>query len=300
MTQHVAFLGLGRMGSGMAARLLQAGFQVTAYNRTRARAEALVAAGGLAADTPRDAVKDADLVVSMLADDEALLALALGEAGFVDSMRPGTVHLSMSTVSPAATRSLSAEHEARGTWLVAATVLGRPDRAASGELRIVAAGPRVLEERCRPLFNAMSSGYIWISENQERANVFKIVLNFTLLGLLELTAEALTLAERNQIDREQYRQFVAPLFANVVDEYAPRMMAGAFEPAGFSSFLALKDARLAFELADESHTLAPLAGLVHDHLLESVAHRRGEWDVAGVVEVLREQAGLRPFSSHML
>jgi 3-hydroxyisobutyrate dehydrogenase-like beta-hydroxyacid dehydrogenase len=76
------------------------------------------------------------------------------------------LHLSMSTVSPAATRSLRAQHEARGTWLVAATVLGRPDRAASGELRIVAAGPRALEERCRPLFDAMSSGYIWVSETR--------------------------------------------------------------------------------------------------------------------------------------
>jgi 3-hydroxyisobutyrate dehydrogenase-like beta-hydroxyacid dehydrogenase len=293
MSPHVAFLGLGRMGAGMAARLLQSGFQVTAYNRTHARAEALVAAGATAADTPRDAVSDADLVVSMLADDQALLGLALGEAGFVEAMRPHTVHVSMSTVSPAATRSLRAEHEARGSWLVAATVLGRPDRAASGELRIVAAGPRGLEERCRPLFDAMSRGYIWVSENQERANVFKIVLNFALLGLVELTAEALTLAEHNQIDREQYRQFIAPLFADVIEEYAPRMMAGTFEPPGFSSVLALKDARLAFELADESRTPAPLAGLVHDHLLEGVAHRRGEWDLAGVVEVLREQAGLR-------
>jgi 3-hydroxyisobutyrate dehydrogenase-like beta-hydroxyacid dehydrogenase len=293
MSEHVAFLGLGRMGAGMAARLLQSGFQVTVYNRTHARAEALVGAGGLAADSPRDAVKDADVVVSMLADDQALLGLALGEAGFVDAMRPDTVHLSMSTVSPAATRSLRAQHEARGTWLVAATVLGRPDRAASGELRIVAAGPRALEERCRPLFDAMSSGYIWVSENQERANVFKIVLNFALLGLVELTAEALTLAEHNQIDREQYRQFVAPLFANVIEEYAPRMMSGAFEPAGFSSVLALKDARLAFELADDSRTPAPLAGVVHDHLVEGIARCRGEWDLAAVVEVLREQAGLR-------
>jgi 3-hydroxyisobutyrate dehydrogenase-like beta-hydroxyacid dehydrogenase len=293
MSQHVAFLGLGRMGAGMAARLLQSGFQVTVYNRTHARAEALVRAGGLAAETPRDAVKDADVVASMLADDEALLGLALGETGFVDAMRPDTVHVSMSTVSPAATRSLRARHEAGGTWLVAATVLGRPDRAASGELRIVAAGPRALEERCRPLFNAMSSSYIWVSENQEQANVFKIVLNFALLGLVELTAEALTLAEHNQIDREQYRQFVAPLFANVIEEYAPRMMAGAFEPAGFSSVLALKDARLAFELADESRTPAPLAGVVHDHLVEGIARCRGEWDLAAVVEVLREQAGLR-------
>jgi 3-hydroxyisobutyrate dehydrogenase-like beta-hydroxyacid dehydrogenase len=293
MTQHIAFLGLGRMGAGMAARLLRSGFQLTVYNRTHARAEALVAAGALRADTPRDAVKDADVVVSMLADDQALLGLALGEAGFVGAMRPETVHLSMSTVSPATTRTLRTQHEVRGTWLVAATVLGRPDRAASGELRIVAAGPRALEERCRPLFHAMSSGYIWVSENQERANVFKIVLNFALLGLVELTAEALTLAEHNQIDREQYRQFVAPLFTNVIEDYASRMMAGAFEPAGFSSALALKDARLAFELADESRTPAPLAGVVHDHLLEGVAHHRGEWDLAAVVEVLREQAGLQ-------
>ena len=94
--------------------------------------------------------------------------------------------------------------------------------------------------------------------------------------MVELTAEALTLAEHNQIDREQYREFVAPFFANVIEEYAPRMMAGTFEPAGFSSVLGLKDARLAFELADESRTPAPLAGVVHDHLVEGMARCRGE------------------------
>ena len=289
----VAFIGLGNMGSGMASRLLEAGFQLTVYNRTRAKADALVAAGARAAESPRDAAKDADLLVSMLADDEALLGLALGADGFVDTMPPDSLHLSMSTVSPAATGSLRAAHEARGTWLVAATVLGRPDRAASGALRIVAAGPRALEERCRPLFEAMSSGYIWVGEDQEQANVFKIVTNFALFGLVEATAEALTLAEHNDIDREQYRQFVAPLFANVLNDYAPRMIAGAFEPAGFSSVLALKDARLAFELADESRTPAPLTGVVHDHLLEGISRGRGELDLAAVVEVLREQAGLR-------
>jgi 3-hydroxyisobutyrate dehydrogenase-like beta-hydroxyacid dehydrogenase len=293
MGVQVAFIGLGHMGSGMAARLRQAGFRLTVYNRTPAKANALVAAGALAADTPRDAVKDADIVVSMLADDQALLGLALGQEGFVEAMRRDAVHVSMSTVSPAATRSLRAAHEALGTWLVAAPVLGRPDRAASGELRIVAAGPRALEERCRPLFEALSSGYIWLGENQEQANIFKILLNFALLGLVEVMAEALTLAERNQIDREQYRQFVAPLFTNVVEAYAQRMISGAFEPAGFSSLLALKDARLAFEVGEESRTPAPLTGVVHDQLLQAIARGRGEWDLAGLIEVLREQAGLR-------
>jgi 3-hydroxyisobutyrate dehydrogenase-like beta-hydroxyacid dehydrogenase len=208
-------------------------------------------------------------------------------------MRRDAMHVSMRTVSPDATRSLRAAHEVRGTWLVAATVLGRPDRAATGGLRIVAAGPRPLEERCRPVFEALSTGYLWVGENQEQANVFKILLNFTLLGLVEVASEALTLAEHNQIDREQYRQFVAPLFTNVVEEYAPRMISGTFEPAGFSSVLALKDARLAFEVGEASRTPAPLTDLVHDHLLQAIARGRSEWDLAGLVEVLREQAGLR-------
>ena len=293
MVVKVAFIGLGNMGGGMAGRLLQSGFHLTVYNRTPARANPLVTTGALAADNPRDAVTDADFVISMLADDQALVGLALGEAGFVEAMRSDAVHLSMSTVSPTATRTLGAAHQALGTWLVAAPVLGRPDRAASGGLRIVAAGPRALEERCRPLFEALSSGYVWLGENPEQANIFKIVLNFALLGLVEVVAEALTLAEQNQIDREQYRQFVAPMFTSVLEGYAQRMISGAFEPAGFSSVLALKDARLAFELAEESRTPTPLASLVHDHLLQAIAHGRAEWDLAALVEVLREQAGLR-------
>jgi 3-hydroxyisobutyrate dehydrogenase-like beta-hydroxyacid dehydrogenase len=292
MVVQVAFIGLGNMGSGMAARLLQAGYRLTVYNRTRAKADALVAAGAAAVDQPREAVKDADVVVSMLADDQALLGVALGEGGFVDAMRRDAVHVSMSTVSPVATRALREAHEARGTWLVAAPVLGRPDVAASGGLRIVAAGSRRLEERCRPLFQALARDYLWLGETQEQANVFKILLNFALLGLIEVTAEALTLAEHNQIDRQQYRQFVAPLFASAADGYAQRMISGAFEPAGFTSVLALKDARLAFDVAEESRTPTPLIGVVHEHLVQAIARGRGEWDLAGLVEVLREQAGL--------
>jgi NAD binding domain of 6-phosphogluconate dehydrogenase len=179
-----------RVHPSMAARLQQTGFRLTVYNRSRVKADALVAAGALAATSLRDAMNDAYLVVSMMADDQAPLGLAMGEADFVDAMRRDTVHVSMSTVSPAATRSLPAVHEVRGTWLVAATVLGRPDRAASGELHIVAAGPRALDERCRALFGALSSS-------------------------------------------------------------------------------------------------------VHDHLLQAIARGRSEWDLAGLVEVLRERASPR-------
>ena len=277
----------------MAMRLLQAGFQLSVYNRSREKANDLVARGAQAAASPREAVRDADVVVSMVADDEALLSLALGESGFVEAMRRDAMHLSMSTVSPAATRALQVAHEAHGTSLVAAPVLGRPDRAATGELRIIAAGARVLEERCKPLFAAMASGYVWVSEKPEQANVFKILLNFALLGLVEVLAEALTLAERAEIDREQYRQFVTAVFAAVPEGYGQKMISGVFEPAGFSSVLALKDARLAFGVAEDVRAPAPVASLVHDHLLSAIARGRENWDLAGLVEVLREQAGLR-------
>ena len=289
----VAFVGLGNMGRPMAARLLERGFALRVHNRTAAKAAPLAEQGALVAATPAEAADGADVMLSMLADDTALEAAALGPNGFVGALRPGGLHVSMSTVSPEVTRRLADEHRARGADLVAAPVMGRPDVAASGNLWILAAGPAGLEERCRPLFEALGRGHTWLGEDPGLACVAKIGANFMLVGVVELAAEALTLVEKQGLEPARFFEVAKMLLpAPVFEGYAGRMLAGSYQTAGFTAALALKDAGLALGLAEGGRAPAPIASLARDRLLTALARGRGEQDLAALYAVARESAGL--------
>src|ERR1700676_1274511 len=141
----VGFIGLGNMGSGMAANLVKAGHEVTVYNRTRSKVDALVAQGAKAAESVADAC-GGQVVITMLADDAAVEAVTFGDGGILASLAPGAIHVSTSTISVALSERLTNAHTEAGHGYVAAPVFGRPDAAAAGKLFVVAAGaPEAIE-----------------------------------------------------------------------------------------------------------------------------------------------------------
>ena len=146
----LAFIGLGKMGAGMARNLLRAGHAVAVYNRSREKADALMADGARVADSPADACRDAEAVMSMVADDHALDEIVFGNHGIAAAMKTGCVHLSHSTISTAFARKLTAEHAQRNQGYLSVPVFGRPEAAETKKLVVVAAGPNELIERCRP------------------------------------------------------------------------------------------------------------------------------------------------------
>ena len=293
MTATVAFIGLGRMGLPMANRLIETGFSLRLYNRTASRADDLVARGVHLCSTPAQAAREAEYVVTMVADDQALLDVTLGDDGIASAFPAGGVHLSMSTVSPEANRAVAEAHQARGSELVAVPVMGRPEVAAAGALWLIAAGPTALEARLQPLLAAMGRGYTWVGEEPGLASVAKIAFNFFLFGMVETLAETLTLVEKHGGDRGRFFEALSSAFGSpMVAGYGKRMLTEAFVPAGFTSILALKDIRLALQLAESGRSPLPVASLVRDHLLTGLARGRGEWDLASVVQGARESAGL--------
>ena len=166
----VAFLGLGSMGLPMASNLLQGGHELTVYNRTRSRADALERRGATVAGSAAAAARGADVLITMVADDAVLEATLLG-GGVVDAMGRGAIHVSMSTISPALARRLAEQHRAAGQAYLAAPVFGRPEAAEAKKLWIVVAGPAAAIDRCRPLLDAMGQGTIAVGEDPARANV---------------------------------------------------------------------------------------------------------------------------------
>src|SRR5438034_859115 len=174
----ISFIGLGSMGLPMARHLLQAGHTLTVYNRTRARADQLKQFNPVVADSPAAAVRDAEVLVTMVADDAALEDLMLGPGGALAALPRGASHLSMSTISPALSRRLAERHKTAGQTYVAAPVFGRPEAAEAKQLWIVAAGPPQALQRCGPVLDAMGQGVIVAGDDPPRANVIKLAGNF--------------------------------------------------------------------------------------------------------------------------
>ena len=150
----IGFIGLGNMGAGMAASLLKAGHEVAVYNRTASKAEALVRLGAKAQGSVA-AVCAAEVVITMLADDDALESIVFGKAGVLASLRKGAAHISSSTISVALSKRIAAAHAGAGQHYLAAPVFGRPDAAANAKLFIVVGGPAEQVDAYMPLFQVM-------------------------------------------------------------------------------------------------------------------------------------------------
>jgi 3-hydroxyisobutyrate dehydrogenase-like beta-hydroxyacid dehydrogenase len=293
---RVAFIGLGSMGQPMALNLAGAGCDLMVYNRTSARAEKLIQAGARVAGSPQEAVRDADVAITMLSDDAAVEQIVFGTDGghgALQTLKPGSVHVSMSTISVALSARLAGAHASARQAYIAAPVFGRPDAAAAGKLWIVAAGPQDLIDKCRPLFEAMGQGVFPVGENPASANLIKIGGNFMIASLLETLGEGFALVRKYGIDPEQFLTIMNSLFRSpVIENYGSIMAREKYHQAGFTLRLGLKDIRLVMNAADESGTPMPLASLMHDRFLTGVARGRGEIDWSGIASLIAEDAGL--------
>jgi 3-hydroxyisobutyrate dehydrogenase-like beta-hydroxyacid dehydrogenase len=260
---HIGWIGLGNMGSVMARRVLDAGHALTVYNRTRAKAQHLLEAGARFAETPADAAR-AELVVTMLSDDHALSDV-LETGGALAAMQPGTIHVSMSTISHALAQQLAIAHAERDLGFVGAPVFGRPDAAAQGKLFILAAGAASALARCEPLFQVLSQKVLPLGEQAAAAHLTKVLGNFMLISSVELLAEALAVAHGAGVDPEQLlgaltgSVFSAPFYANYGRLIAEQKFDG---PAAFSLALAKKDLGLAESAAASAGAPLPVAAAV--------------------------------------
>jgi 3-hydroxyisobutyrate dehydrogenase-like beta-hydroxyacid dehydrogenase len=290
---RIGFIGLGKMGSAMARNLLRSGHQVAVYNRSRQKAEALAGEGARAADSPADACRESQAVMTMLADDGAVEQVVFGENGVASALAKGAVHISSSTIGTALARRLAAEHAGRGQGYLSAPVFGRPEAAESGKLIVVAAGPSQLVELCRPLFDAIGRQTSVAGPEPWQANAAKLCGNFMLASLIEAFGEAYATLRKAGVDPHVFLEIIDSLFASPVYGNYGRMIAEErFSPAGFALKLGLKDMRLLLETAAECAAPMPLASLIRDHFLSAVAQGQAEMDWSSMARVPARNAGL--------
>jgi 3-hydroxyisobutyrate dehydrogenase-like beta-hydroxyacid dehydrogenase len=291
----IAFIGLGNMGAPMARNLINAGHQLALFNRTRSRAEEFAKDDNVRiADTPADAVKDADVLITMLSDDAALRVVAHAQNGFFDVLAPSTIHISMSTISVALSRAAAAHHAKNNKKYVAAPVFGRPDAAAAAKLFIVAAGAKEILDRCQPIFDTLGQRTFVVSDDPRAANVIKLTGNFLITTVIESLAESFALADKSGVPRTTLLDvltstlFNAPIYKN----YGSIIAADKYEPVGFSMPLGFKDNRLLINHAEEMSVPMPMASLVHDRFLAALATDLKDADWSAFARVVLRNAGL--------
>jgi len=289
----VGFIGLGHMGGGMAANLLEAGHEVTVYNRTAEKAAPLAAQGAKVAATISEACRG-DAVITMLANDEAVSGVVFGEGGILVSLPKGAIHISSSTIGVTLAAMLAAAHAETGQRFLSAPVFGRPEVAAKGELFIVAAGEPGTAEAARPLLDAMGQKTFVISDTPKDANLVKLSGNFLIATVIESLGEALALVEKAGIDRHKYLEVLtSTLFtAPVYKTYGTLIANGTFEPAGFAAPLGQKDIRLTLAAAEELRVPLPLASLLRDRFLALLAHGGDRLDWSAIGALAAKDAGL--------
>jgi 3-hydroxyisobutyrate dehydrogenase-like beta-hydroxyacid dehydrogenase len=290
----IAFLGLGNMGTPMARLLLRAGHELTVWNRTLPKAEALQSEGATVSRSPADSVPQADIVITMLADDHAVESTVLHTGGAIEKMAGGATHISMSTISVELSKRLAEEHAKRGQHYLAAPVFGRPDAAEQGKLFVVAAGEDSVVTRCRPILEAVGQRVFVVGDKPEMANVVKLSGNFLLASVIESLAEAVALVRKYGVDPHEYVELLtSTLFAAPAYKVYGGLIADArHETAGFALRLGLKDIKLALAAAEGVDTSLPIASVVRDHMLMAIGRGfdKHDWSVLG--RLAAENAGL--------
>ena len=290
----IGFIGLGAMGLPMASNLLTAGHKLRLYNRTPAKGDPLIKHGAELMSTSAAVATPGGIVISMLADDAAVEGVVMG--GLAERLGAGGIHISMSTIAPATSRKLAQYHAENGSSYVTAPVFGRPEAAHAKRLWICTSGPHDAKHKVRPILEAMGQKIFDFGEDPGAANAVKLSGNFLIAAAMESIAEALAMLEKSNIDRVAAMEMLSStLFAcPVYQGYGKSIAEMRHTPVGFRLPLGLKDVELVLKTGGEVRVPMPIAAVLRDRFLASIAKGRDEMDWSGMALVARDEAGLPP------
>jgi len=294
---EIGFVGLGHMGTAMAANLAAAGRRVVAYVRHPEQMGKLVALG-LRPTTDITNLFDCEIVISMLPDDDAVRDIVFGRAsvgsdGLALGLLPGAIHLSMSTISTATAADLATAHARHGQGYVAAPVFGNPDAAKARQLFIVVAGAAADVERCRPLIDDLGQQTFVIGTDPGHANLIKLLGNMMTATALEVLGEVVAVALKRGLDPKPFIDILTgTMFGGRVHKiYGDKITRQNYAP-GFFMPLALKDVRLALAEAESAGAPMPSVSVVRDRLITGIARGYSNLDWTALGLIAAEEAGL--------
>ena len=290
----LGFVGLGTMGGRMTRRLLDAGHHVTGYNRTRARAQWLVDMGMVLADTPRAAAESSEVTFSMMANDDALLAVTEGDDGVMAGMTSGKVYVDMSTVSPQVSRELAARTAERGAVMLDAPVSGSAVTVEAGTLSFMVGGDAATLERVTPYLKDIGPTITHVGGNGQAA-AMKIAINLSLPVQVLAFSEGLLLAERSGIPRDvALEAMVNSVAASPMLKYRAPLIGDTTKEALFDVTMIQKDLELALEMGHELGVPLNTAAVTNQMLTTARGMGLGNKDFIIFHEMLRRLSGEAP------
>ncbi len=286
--EKIGFIGTGIMGAPMTHNLLKAGYEVAVHNRTKAKADHLIAGGAAWADSPADVAKDSNIVITCLPDTPDVEQVLLGQKGVIEAAKPGLICIDMSTISPAATKEMGTELAAKGVTLIDAPISGGEIGAIEAKLSIMMGGPKKAVEKVRPIMQVMGRTVIHCGP-LGAGQITKLANQIMCIHTIMSIAEGFAFAEKAGLDLETTLKATSAGAAgsHSLKMLGPKIIAGDFKPA-FMVDLQQKDLRLVAEYAEKLKQPLPGVALARQLLAQLQAQGRGRDGTQALVEVIRQ------------
>jgi len=286
----ITLIGLGKMGTTLAKRLLLSRFELTVFNRTKEKMQPLIQLGAKPAKSLQDAVKDAEIVVTCLLDDNAVLQTT---QEFLDFMPQDAIHIGTSTILPETSKKLLEIHNNQGSIYIAGNVLGVPKAAEKGALTTIVAGNADAVKKCKSVFQAYSSNIIEISDFPYQANVVKICMNYLLVSAIEVMGEIYTFAEKNEVNLDLINKLFHTVFSHPAFKlYVDKIKDRTFDEVNFDIKGGYKDLNLFQQAFSQVGVVPNISNIIKDKFIIAIAHHLGDRDWSAITDITRNQANI--------
>ena len=289
----IGWIGLGNMGNPMSKNLLKAGHEVTVWNRTKAKADEVLAEGAKWADTPKEIAEKCDFIFTMVSDGATLQSVTLSENGIAAGLSANKIVIDMSTVSPEESAKVNDAIEAKDCKFIRGPVTGSTVLAANASLGILASGDKAAYDKVLPLFEAMGKNQFYVGKAEE-ARVLKLALNVMIGVTSQMVAEAVVLAEKAGLDVAQVCEVMAgSAVGSPLVNYKKALVSSGDYKAAFSVKLMMKDFDLAFAAAKQYGVALPVTAVTRQYYQAAAASGRGDSDFFVLTQVLEDQCGYK-------
>ena len=292
MIKTISYLGLGTMGGGMASNLLKAGYKLTVWNRSAAKCKPFARKGARVAESPVDAVREVDLVMYCLSNDQAVEEIVFGAKGILSGIKEGQIAVDMSTVLPSTSLREQEAYTKHGVDFLDAPVFGSKQESAAAKLWIMAAGNKAIFEKVKPVLERLGQTVHYFGKNGNAATM-KLVGNLIVALEMEALAEGLVLAQKAGLDLNTVMEVV-----KVADFRSPLLVSNGQNilkrdfSTSFALKLMLKDAGLIQEFAGSLQSPIPALRVVEKNLESAVALGFGKQNASAVIKALEKEAGV--------
>lgn len=288
---QTGFIGLGNLGTQMVKNLVETGRELQIYNRTAEKMKPFEGSTTTHASI-KSIARNCDIIISILSDDAAVKSICYGDEGLLANLKTGSVHVCLSTIAASTAAELEGAHKSKGIDYVTATIIGRPEAAVARALTVCISGTTSKKEQVIAILKDLGGKNIFeYGDDAQNAAVIKICTNFLIISSIEAMGEAFNLVGKKGVDTTAFYEmltsnlFNSPIYKN----YGKLILEKAYEKAGFTSQLGLKDTKLALSLADEVSATLPIADIAKNHFIINHNRGRNQYDWTSIVKVIEEE-----------